>query len=87
MNERDARREAAVERIRSRRELTTHVVVYSAVNVMLIVIWALSGGGYFWPIWPIVGWGIGLALHAWTIFGRRPITDDDIQNEIRRSAH
>ena len=25
---------------------------------MLIGIWALSGMGYFWPIWPIAGWGI-----------------------------
>lgn len=20
--------------------------------------------GYFWPIWPAVGWGIGIAGHA-----------------------
>jgi class 3 adenylate cyclase len=30
---------------------------------MLIGIWAASGGGYFWPIWPILGWGIGLGCH------------------------
>jgi hypothetical protein len=30
------------------------------VNVLLIVIWAASGGGYFWPIWPLLGWGLGL---------------------------
>jgi class 3 adenylate cyclase len=34
------------------------------VNVMLIGIWAASGGGYFWPIWPMLGWGIGLGGHA-----------------------
>ena len=27
---------------------------------MLIVIWATTGAGYFWPIWPILGWGVGL---------------------------
>ena len=28
------------------------------VSLMLVGIWALSGMGYFWPIWPIAGWGI-----------------------------
>ena len=28
------------------------------VSLMLVGIWALSGMGYFWPVWPIAGWGI-----------------------------
>ncbi len=28
------------------------------VSLMLIGIWAFSGMGYFWPVWPIAGWGI-----------------------------
>jgi class 3 adenylate cyclase len=41
-----------------------HLTVYLLVNVFLIGIWAASGAGYFWPIWPILGWGIGLAAHG-----------------------
>lgn len=41
-----------------------HLIVYLLVNVMLIGIWAASGAGYFWPIWPIMGWGIGVGAHA-----------------------
>ena len=41
-----------------------HATVYVAVNVFLIAVWALTGGGYFWPIWVILGWGLGLACHA-----------------------
>jgi class 3 adenylate cyclase len=41
-----------------------HVAVYVVVNVMLVGIWAASGGGYFWPIWSILGWGIGVGCHA-----------------------
>jgi class 3 adenylate cyclase len=40
-----------------------HATVFLVVNLMLIGIWAASGGGYFWPIWPILGWGIGLGCH------------------------
>src|SRR3954470_15090866 len=41
-----------------------HLTFYVLVNLLLIGIWAASGGGYFWPIWPILGWGMGLAGHA-----------------------
>jgi hypothetical protein len=29
-----------------------------ATSVMLVAIWALTGMGYFWPVWPILGWGV-----------------------------
>jgi hypothetical protein len=45
-------------------ELRAHVTAFVAVNVMLVAIWALSGGGYFWPVWPFMGWGIGVVSHA-----------------------
>jgi hypothetical protein len=41
-----------------------HLRAYIAVNVMLVAIWALTGAGYFWPIWPILGWGVGLVADS-----------------------
>jgi hypothetical protein len=29
-----------------------------ATSVLLVAIWALTGMGYFWPVWPILGWGV-----------------------------
>jgi class 3 adenylate cyclase len=49
----------------------THLTVYLLVNLLLIGIWAASGGGYFWPIWPILGWGIGVAAHGAPLVGFR----------------
>ena len=48
-----------------------HFTVYLVVNLALIGIWAASGGGYFWPIWPILGWGIGVGCHAAPLLARR----------------
>jgi hypothetical protein len=31
---------------------------YLAVSAMIVAIWALTGMGYFWPVWPILGWGV-----------------------------
>jgi hypothetical protein len=27
-------------------------------SLLLVAIWALTGAGYFWPVWPILGWGV-----------------------------
>lgn len=38
---------------------------YLLVNAFLIGIWYFTTGGnsrHFWPIWPILGWGLGLAF-------------------------
>jgi len=47
-----------------------HVRAYLGVSVMLVAIWALTGAGYFWPIWPILGWGIGVVTDSGGRLGR-----------------
>jgi hypothetical protein len=79
-------RDVAVKRLKAKRDFRNHVAVYIVVNALLVVIWAATGVGYFWPIWPIAGWGIGLALNAWTVYFERPITEDEIRREMERSA-
>ncbi len=39
-------------------------ISYLAVNTFLVAIWFLTSGeeSYFWPIWPILGWGFGMAM-------------------------
>lgn len=41
-----------------------HAGPYLLINGMLVGIWALTGHGFFWPFFPIAGWGIGLAMHG-----------------------
>jgi Domain of unknown function (DUF1707) len=31
---------------------------FVATSILLVAIWALTGAGYFWPVWPILGWGV-----------------------------
>ena len=81
------RRDAAIKRIKDKREFKTHAVSYVVVNLFLIGVWAVSGGGYFWPGWVMAGWGIGLVLHGWQTYrGERPITEEDIQREMGDSG-
>jgi hypothetical protein len=79
-------RQMAVDRIRKRREFTTHVVTYLVVNVALWSLWAITGAGYPWPAWVTGFWAIGLILNAWDVYFRRPITEAEIQAELRRGG-
>lgn len=80
----DARREQAVKRLESRQDFRKHLTVYVLVNSLLVVVWLATGAGFFWPIWPILGWGIAVVLHGWSLYGGKPITEDDIQREMQR---
>jgi hypothetical protein len=74
----------ARKRLQERRDFGSHLVAYVVVNAFLIGVWAMTGAGYFWPAWVLAGWGVGLVLHAWEVFFRRPITEADIDDEVRR---
>ncbi|HEX5615402.1 MAG TPA: 2TM domain-containing protein [Acidimicrobiia bacterium] len=80
----DEERELAIANLKKRRDLASHVVAYVVVNAMLVGIWVLGGGGYFWPAWVLLGWGVGLAMNVWEVYFRRPITEADIERQIQR---
>ncbi|MGA8716299.1 MAG: 2TM domain-containing protein [Roseiarcus sp.] len=42
---------------------------------------------YFWPIWPFIGWGLGLCYHRWCVYSpEKPITEDEIRREMKKAA-
>jgi hypothetical protein len=84
MTEQNTERDAAIKRLKARRGFHVHVAIYLVVNALLVVIWALSGAAYFWPIWAMLGWGIGLAFHGWSVYFRKTISEDDIRREMER---
>ena len=78
-------RQMAIQQLRRKRELQAHVLAYVTVNVFLTGIWFLTGpGGFFWPMLPILGWGIGVAFHIWDVYSPQRMTEEKIQREIQR---
>lgn len=77
-------REQALASLKKKRDFRGHVFIYVAVNAVLVVIWAVTSRGFFWPIFPILGWGVGVAANAWDVYGRKPIGEDEIQRETER---
>ena len=78
-------RKQAREHLEKQRDFKTHVFIYLVVNTVLVAIWAIATpDSLFWPIFPILGWGIGVAGNAWDVFVRRPITAAEIDREEQR---
>ena len=81
----DELREEAVASIKRKRGFKQTLLAYVIVNVGLVIVWAATGAGYFWPGWVIGGWGIGLAFQAYDAYGRRrTIGEDEIASEMQR---
>ncbi|MGX9787648.1 2TM domain-containing protein [Mycobacterium sp. MMS18-G62] len=84
-NDSDPRRAEAIARLKKKREFYQHLLVYVLVNAFLIAIWYfVAGRGFFWPIFPLGGWGIGLIMHSWDTFSPGRPTEDQIRKEINR---
>jgi len=50
--------EEATKKVRERKRFYGGLATYFIVNAVLIVIWALSGQGYMWFLWPLGIWGV-----------------------------
>ena len=48
-----------------------HLAVYLPVGVLLLPINFLNSPNSFWAIWPLMGWGIAVVIHAVSVFGAR----------------
>jgi hypothetical protein len=86
----DVLRERAIKRLKKRRDFFGHLLVYALVNAFLVVIWAVTtdADGFFWPIFPIVGWGIGVVMNAWDVYRNDEFDEEQIRREIERlQAH
>jgi 2TM domain-containing protein len=85
IDDRPQLRDAAVKRLRKKRELQAHLLAYAMVNLFLVGLWYFTmPGGFFWPLFPIFGWGIGLAFHVWDVFSPETFTDEQVAREMRR---
>jgi hypothetical protein len=71
----DPRRREAHARA-ARRGALLHFAAYLAGALLMLGIWlavGLTGGGwYFWPVWPIMGWGIGVVSHTLSVRSGSP---------------
>jgi pilus assembly protein TadC len=78
-------RDRAIKRLKKRRDFSAHVLVYVLVNAFVVAIWTLTNpDGFFWPILPMAGWGIGVVMNAWDVFLNDEFDEEQIRREMER---
>jgi hypothetical protein len=66
-----------------------HLAAFVSVNILLILINLAASPAHFWFQWPLMGWGLGLFLHALVIFGMTggsSLRAQMIERELRRTG-
>jgi len=85
----DVLRSRAVKALKKRRDFKGHLLVYLMANTFFVVIWlvTIAPDGFFWPVFPLVGWGIGVVMNAWDVYRPEEFSEDEIAAEMRRLEH
>jgi 2TM domain-containing protein len=69
MSTQETRYQSAKKRVEALRGFYVHLTVYVLVNLLLCTINLLTSPDSLWFYWPLLGWGIAVALHALRVFG------------------
>lgn len=77
-------RERALIRLKKKHDFHIHLAIYLVVNAFLVVVWAMTTAAFFWPIFPIVGWGIGVMANAWDAYGGDAPSERQINREMEK---
>jgi len=64
----------AREQVRALNGFYNHFVVFAMVMAVLAAI-NTAMGDRFWVHWVLLGWGAGIAFHAYMVFVRKPQRD------------
>ena len=80
----DPRRQLAIKRIEEKRSFWTHAFTYLVVNTMIVLVWLMTGVGFFWPIFVIGFWGMGLVIHGYNAYHGSVYTEAEVQKEMER---
>lgn len=79
MTEKEARKQAKKEK-----EFYSHLAIYLIVNAFLVAINLLTSPGHLWFVYPLLGWGMGLAGHATDVFGVPGFGRDWEERKVRQ---
>ena len=60
--------EEAKRRVKEKKDFYRDFFTWAAVNAVLVIIWALSGRGYLWFLWPLGIWGAFVLFHFLRVF-------------------
>ena len=61
-------RRLAIRRADMKLAFRSHLFAYVLVNAGLVGINLITSPDYYWFVWPMLGWGLGLLAHGVTVY-------------------
>jgi hypothetical protein len=77
----------AKERVENKIGFFTHLAAFVIINLVLIGINLVTTSDYYWFIWPLIGWSVGLLFHGIAVFvfmGDSSLKERMIEKEMRK---
>ena len=71
MNLEEKKYQNAKKKVRGLKGFYIHLVTYVLINALLFLINIAVSPDVLWFYWPLLGWGIGIVMHAFYVFGFR----------------
>lgn len=59
----------AKKRVKAKKSFYQHLMSYAIVNLFLMALNLITSPSVAWFIYPLLGWGVGLAFHYVEVFG------------------
>jgi hypothetical protein len=67
----------AQKKVEDIKEFYANLFSYIVVNIGLAILNLLTSPEYLWFFWPLIGWGIGVAVHGMKVFNYMPFLGAD----------
>ncbi len=74
-------------RDRAKRRFYRHLARYLIFSVFFVVLNLATSPGNWWFFWPIFGWGIAIANHAFRAFGSDAYAEAEADHERRTKRY
>lgn len=81
----------AKKRVKAKKAFYQHLMSYAIVNLFLFALNIVTSPSHYWFIYPMLGWGIGLAFHYVDVFGipgfdilSKEWEDRELERELER---
>lgn len=73
---------------KARADFKMHLAVYLVVNGGLWLLWIFTSGvsSHPWPVWPTIGWGIGLTANYFAVYRFNHAAEKEYE-KLKRGSH
>ncbi len=84
----------AKRKVKAKKEFYKHLIAFSIVMPFLFFLNLLTSPFHWWFLYPLLGWGMGLAFHYVEVFGipgfnilTREWEEDELYKELKKMKH